>query len=340
MTSLSEETLARARAPATTRRWTCRSAVAWSTTPTSWPTGSRSAGPTGRRDRRVTAMSDRARRPGPTVRTHVRELTETGERRHEDRLATEEPLEIRLAWPGAPARRVWVTMDPGNDFELAAGWLVHEGWRGRETSPPRVLHGRRPEPRAGVQRRHGDAGRPGGRPGHRHTTQATGSSARGLRQGQHRRGAHGEPRRPLVGRAARAGRRTPSARPAARAAASSLEDRRRARGRPVRRGRHAAGRPGGRRAAQRRRQGHRARAGDPPAAACLVVSGRAGFELVQKARPSASGPWSPSGRPRACPSSWPGRAAWRCTASRPRGAASATPERVAAWVRRTVGAPF
>ena len=73
-------------------------------------------------------MSDRARRPGPTVRTHVRELTGTGERRHEDRLATEEPLEIRLAWPGAPARQVWVTMrTPGNDFELAAGWLVHEG---------------------------------------------------------------------------------------------------------------------------------------------------------------------------------------------------------------------
>jgi FdhD protein len=46
---------------------------------------------------------------------------------HEDRLATEEPLEIRLAWPGAPAQRLAVTMrTPGHDFELAAGWLVHE----------------------------------------------------------------------------------------------------------------------------------------------------------------------------------------------------------------------
>ena len=74
-------------------------------------------------------MSERARRPGPTVRTRVEEHFADGtERRHEDRLATEEPLEIRLAWPGAPARRVWVTMrTPGNDFELAAGWLVHEG---------------------------------------------------------------------------------------------------------------------------------------------------------------------------------------------------------------------
>jgi FdhD protein len=70
----------------------------------------------------------KARRPGPTVRTRVHELGAEGERRHEDRLATEEPLELRLAWPGAEPRRVWVTMrTPGHDFELAAGWLLHEG---------------------------------------------------------------------------------------------------------------------------------------------------------------------------------------------------------------------
>lgn len=49
-------------------------------------------------------------------------------RRREDRVITEEPLEIRLEWPGAAARRVWVTMrTPGHDFELAAGWVAHEG---------------------------------------------------------------------------------------------------------------------------------------------------------------------------------------------------------------------
>ena len=83
------------------------------------------------------APSSRGRRPGPTVRVRVHELGADGERRHEDRLATEEPLEIRLAWPGAPARRVWVTMrTPGHDFELAAGWLVHEGL---VTAPPHTI---------------------------------------------------------------------------------------------------------------------------------------------------------------------------------------------------------
>lgn len=43
-------------------------------------------------------------------------------------MVTEEPLELRLGWPGRPAERVWVTMrTPGHDFELAAGWAFHEG---------------------------------------------------------------------------------------------------------------------------------------------------------------------------------------------------------------------
>jgi FdhD protein len=73
-------------------------------------------------------MTGGERRPGPSVRTRVVEYAGATRTTHEDRLATEEPLEIRLSWPGAPARRIAVTMrTPGHDFELAAGWLLHEG---------------------------------------------------------------------------------------------------------------------------------------------------------------------------------------------------------------------
>jgi FdhD protein len=78
-------------------------------------------------------MTVRDRRPGPSVRTRVVEYVDDARREHEDRLATEEPLEIRLTWPGAAARRIAVTMrTPGHDFELAAGWLVHEGILARD----------------------------------------------------------------------------------------------------------------------------------------------------------------------------------------------------------------
>src|SRR6476469_542270 len=69
----------------------------------------------------------KSRRTGPSVRTRVVELRDGQRLEHEDRRATEEPLEIRVAAPGRPAQRVAVTMrTPGHDFELAAGWLVHE----------------------------------------------------------------------------------------------------------------------------------------------------------------------------------------------------------------------
>ncbi len=69
-----------------------------------------------------------ARRPGPSVRRRITEIKGATRTQHEDRLVTEEPLEVRLTEPGIPPSRVTVTMrTPGHDFELAAGWLLHEG---------------------------------------------------------------------------------------------------------------------------------------------------------------------------------------------------------------------
>lgn len=68
------------------------------------------------------------RRPGPSTRVRVHEWRGDTLTRHEDRLATEEPLEIRIASPGVPARRFVVTMrTPGSDFALATGLAYAEG---------------------------------------------------------------------------------------------------------------------------------------------------------------------------------------------------------------------
>jgi FdhD protein len=62
------------------------------------------------------------------TRTRVRALREGHVHERADRLATEEPMEIRAAGPGQEPVPVAVTMrTPGGDFELAAGFLLTEG---------------------------------------------------------------------------------------------------------------------------------------------------------------------------------------------------------------------
>ena len=240
-------------------------------------------------------MTSLARRPGPTTRTRVEVFDGDSVSRREDRLATEEPLEIRLEWPGTPAHRAWVTMrTPGHDFELAAGWATHEG----------LLPGGRlgadhlatvayctdtslaPEQEFNVVTlglRHPPARDPGGR----HDTSATGSSACGVCGKDSIEDAlvvppgaerwQGEVPGPDVVR------RLPDALREHQAVFSRTG------------GVHAAAicdpdgtllvvrEDVGRHNAVDKVTGARVLAGEPASAACLLVSGRAGFELVHKA---------------------------------------------------------
>jgi FdhD protein len=67
-------------------------------------------------------------RPGSTTRGAVIAIDDGERTRRNDRLATEEPMEIRVEEPGREQRSIAVTMrTPGHDFELATGFLFTEG---------------------------------------------------------------------------------------------------------------------------------------------------------------------------------------------------------------------
>ncbi len=229
-----------------------------------------------------------ARRPGPTVRTKVTELRDDGEQRREDRLATEEPLELRLEWPGAQPRRIWVTMrTPGNDFELAAGYALHEG-----LLEPGTLRGvayctdedLTPAQEYNVVTLTLDAP-PRRDPGHRHGGFGAGAacgvcgkeSIEEVLSLPHSAPWEGPLPRPDVVRLLPERLRTAQtvfARTGGVHAAGLFD----AAGTVV-----VVREDVGRHNAVDKATGARLLTGSEPAAACLVVSGRAGFELVQKA---------------------------------------------------------
>ncbi len=65
-------------------------------------------------------------RPGRTIETELIALEGADRRRKTDSVVTEEPLELRLV-AGGTTRTLAVTMrTPGNDFELAAGFVYDE----------------------------------------------------------------------------------------------------------------------------------------------------------------------------------------------------------------------
>ncbi|WP_307862056.1 formate dehydrogenase accessory sulfurtransferase FdhD [Nocardioides sp. SYSU D00065] len=237
--------------------------------------------------------SERVRRPGPSVRTRVVEHTIDDETAREDRLITEEPLEIRVRAGILEPRRAWVTMrTPGHDFELAAGWLVNEGI----ASPGSIAQvayctdeDLAPDQEFNVVTvsLSDVADVP-----HRHVAASAGSSACGVcgkdsvADALQTRAAS-----PWTGERPGADvvRRLPEALRARQTLFAKTG------------GVHAAGLADaggdllvvredvGRHNAVDKVVGARVLAGDSPASACLVLSGRVGFELVQKAAASGIG---------------------------------------------------
>lgn len=63
-----------------------------------------------------------------TARVDIDRVSESSRRRRRDAVAVEEPLEIRIVTAGGEEHQVAVTMrTPGDDFDLTAGFLFSEG---------------------------------------------------------------------------------------------------------------------------------------------------------------------------------------------------------------------
>ena len=63
-----------------------------------------------------------------TARVDIDRVSDTSSRRRRDAVAVEEPLEIRIATAAGEEHQVAVTMrTPGDDFDLTAGFLFSEG---------------------------------------------------------------------------------------------------------------------------------------------------------------------------------------------------------------------
>lgn len=205
----------------------------------------------------------------------------------EDRLATEEPLELRLRWPGRDARRFLVTMrTPGHDFELAAGLAYGEGLLESPDALASVAYctdGPLPPDQVFNVVTVGLAGKPPVDPVVRQTTMSAACGVCG--------------RESLDAVTAVGGRALPPTPTVPRHVVAALPDRLREQQRVFGRtgGLHGAGlftpdgtplvvrEDVGRHNAVDKVVGHRLLAGRTAAGLVLAVSGRVGFEIVQKA---------------------------------------------------------
>lgn len=89
-----------------------------------------------------------------SLSTEIHKVAAGRQQKVTDSLAVEEPLEVRLAWStprGRATRSISITMrTPGNDFELAAGFLYSEGIVGASSDIDSIETCGPPAPESGL----------------------------------------------------------------------------------------------------------------------------------------------------------------------------------------------